>query len=191
MFRGGRADIWGGTAGAVRRVQRKGLVVVTEIWETADATSIGLKKLDPNGRERRIRVGGAAGRRVSITDIERELNQQLYYDRTQDPFSNGMLLPIRVVGDGDEPLKSENALTQQELVDMLGLHGNALKARLARITSETTLRRLRSLAEGMDDLSAAKMAAIDEALAPFQPVLKVPSASDLRMEDIPEMRLPD
>jgi hypothetical protein len=137
-----------------------------EIWETMTESTVWVRKTDPLGREGRASAGGRVGARLLITAADREINQQLVADPANDPFTNGLLAPVKVLGE-PEGIASPNSLTRAQMAQLFAKTGNAFQAAINRIDSEVTLRTLRKLADEVD-ASQSQVAYLDKRLEPFK-----------------------
>lgn len=140
-----------------------------ETWENTGNSRIFLKKYSHSGDLRNEMLGGR--RKVVLTPAERRINQELAASKQQDPFSNGMLAPVRLVEtaeDLEEIHSNPNLMSETDMRDLLKGHFKKLESRLAEVDSEAMLNRLLEIAEA-EDVTVGKVEAIKARLADFKP----------------------
>ncbi len=118
-------------------------VETVETWEIQTEGTVWVRTKEPRtGGYAMTRVGGAGAKRLRISTEDREYNSELIPEenRGSDPFTNGML--VRLV-DGERV----GGLTDQDLRDLLGVHGEAFAEAVAELDSELSVRRLKAIAE--------------------------------------------
>lgn len=145
-----------------------------ETWETTVETNIYLRKTDQRGREIPLSVGGRVGAKLVISTEDRVLNQDLVADAQWDPFTNGMLMPVRV---SEEGLRNSNMLTRDDLVGLLAKSGASFKKAVSQIDSVVTLQRLHALAKDLD-AKPSQMAVIEAALPPLPKITSADGVED-------------
>ena len=125
-----------------------------EFWRNQSAGKAVVRKFDQFGQERHELV--ASGMQVQVTSQEREmLNQERTVDVKNDIFSNGVLVPVRLIGDTAEQASNPNHMGESDLKNLFSEfpHWKAFESQVSKITSETALRRLLELAES-DEVDA-------------------------------------
>lgn len=176
---------------------------LNELWEAAIETNVGLQITTPKGATEGRLFALRKGRRISISTEDREMNQEMVADRRYDVFANGTLLPVKVpaekgvredgvredgveVSDSRPPIRTENALTDREIAELVGMHTNALKARLAKIDSIYTVERVAEVAASTEGVSTAKQEAIQTRIQELRPPLTVQAVRDIDDANIKE-----
>lgn len=140
-----------------------------ETWESSIDGLIWLKKFDRRGDiiEERVKPHG----KVLLTPEERRYNQEMIVEVANDPFQNGMLIPINLVETADdyEELRGNpNHLTEQDMRALLDnpkdLDG--LEVSVANVSNPTTLQRLLAVAESEEvDATVKQVKIIRQRLA--------------------------
>lgn len=162
---------------------------VLEVWETATAHHSRLRRTDSRGYESSFRIGGAKGRRFTISKQDREMNQNLCFKTSYDPFTNGKFVPVSNVPENYSEIHA-NAITDDAIYESFALGSpEEFAAWLATLSGEHVLRRVETLANSLEDFPASKAKLIAEAIKPYQPVMRVPSQSGMEDAQMPEIRL--
>lgn len=128
-----------------------------ERWKSTIDGEVWIKQYDRRGDEISVRVQG--GREFRILPDERKWNQELVAEVKNDPFQNGMLIPLDLVESAEdfEDLKGNpNHLTE---VDMRSLLADPkaldrLRDGISQVSNPTTLVRLLAIAEGDPSVDA-------------------------------------
>ena len=130
-----------------------------ETWESAIKGTIGVKKYDRRGDLTTEIVRG--GRKLHLTPDERRYNTEAAASLEQDPFSNGMLVPVQLVEDEEEFADNPNVISASDMSSLFELHWKQFDERLATITNVSTLMRLIELASADDaDVTVRQMNSI-------------------------------
>lgn len=119
-----------------------------EIWEPTTESAVHVLRKDtrdPSGWKH-FKVGGKRGtRRLQLTKLEREHNQEMVAieNRHLDPFLNGQLLCLK-----GEPDPSSAQMSDDQLVELLGVTDDDMfMEAVGELASEVLLRRLLLQAE--------------------------------------------
>ena len=123
-----------------------------EVWQSAIRGLIVLKRFDRKGDLINEKV--AAGGKVMLLPEERLFNQELAASQEQDMFSNGMLIPLKLVESAEdyEELKGNpNHLTEDDMRVLLSKKADELRAGISEVTNAVTLQRMLAIAEADDD----------------------------------------
>lgn len=127
-----------------------------ETWQSGIDGIVWLKKFDRRGEivEEQVKPHG----KIMLTPEERRYNQELVAEAHNDPFQNGMLIPLQLVEsaeDYDKLRGNPNHLTEQDMREMLedpkGL--DTLRDGIGQVSNPTTLQRMLAIAEG-DEVDA-------------------------------------
>lgn len=95
----------------------------------------------------RLTLGpNAVGRTFRISPEDRRDNQDRVARPSQDPFTNGMLLRVDESQQKDPQTASPNAVSTEELLDLLDLAEDEFAARLGQL-NEIAVRQLLDMAE--------------------------------------------
>lgn len=113
------------------------------------------------------------GQTVHLTPAERRMNQDKVLDPKHDPFTNGTLIPVRIIeteADVEQIRSNPATLTDDQIAELMSGHGNTLKKRLRDISNSVTLMRLLEIgASEAVDASTSKMLAVRERLEEIDP----------------------
>ena len=159
-----------------------------EQWETTTQAVTWIKVTAPNGDLRQVKVGGRKGARFKISFDDRVANQDEIVVAEHDPFTNGLLFrlkgtepvyPPQQADDADYSIdaldkpktEAEQMMAFADLRAILGKHGNAFRASIARL-NEVNLRRLISIAEDLpehEQPTVAQQGALKELMAGYKP----------------------
>lgn len=140
-----------------------------ETWENTGNSRVVLKKYSHAGELVDEMLNGR--RKVMLTPQERRINQELAANKALDPFSNGILAPVRLIEtaeDLEDITSNPNLMSETDMRDLLKGHFKKLEARLTEVDSEPILRRLLEIAQE-EDVTLGKVTAIEARLAQFQP----------------------
>lgn len=133
-----------------------------ETWKNATKGVVWVVKFDRFGNEQQEVI--PAGRAFSLAKDERLINQDRAADENLDVFSNGMLVPVRLL-EGDEDAldiaNNPNLMGETDMGELFKQHWKTFEAKVAKINNESTLLRLRDMADTLD--ASVKQAAIIEA----------------------------
>lgn len=140
-----------------------------ETWKSNIEGTIIVKRYDRKGDEKDERI--ASGQEIRLLPEERRLNQEIAAEPGQDPFQNGMLVPMKLVesaDDYDDLRGHPNHLTEDDMRKLLANPKQIAKLEegISSISNPTTLVRLLAIAEEPDvDASVKQVAAIKSRLA--------------------------
>lgn len=118
-----------------------------EEWEHISPQQWGIIRYDFRGDERHEVVAGR--RKFKLTTEERILTQDRIRDPKNDPFLNGAFRPVRVP-DSVSIESNPNALSDDEILKILGASEIAWTENLQTIDSVSTFRRMLEIAESAD-----------------------------------------
>lgn len=141
-----------------------------EVWTNPGRGRVVVLKHDPMGRLRGEMVG--PGRKVHLTALERQINQERAYSTEQDVFANGTLQPVRLLeGDESEALLASNPewLGQSDMEGLISGHFKTLEKRVSEISNPATLQRLLEVAREKD-ASVKQVELIDARLSQVMPL---------------------
>lgn len=114
------------------------------------------------------------GKTFHITTEERVINQtERCADPDLDPFTNGMLRPVRLLDSSEEAeaLKSNpNVMSDSDMMAMLKSHHKTFSSKLEKIKNPYALERLLALATQVDsDIAFSRVQAVKDRLTAFSP----------------------
>ena len=136
-----------------------------EMWVTTTPAMVWVRV--SNGRDGTIdrSVGGRVGAVLRLRTQDRQLAQEVIYNKDSDPFVNGLLKRHDVDQNTDPDTRSEQALSDEELEKVFKKTGDRFAAVLKTL-NEVNVRRLKEKAETVADLASASQAkAIDDMIA--------------------------
>ncbi len=121
-----------------------------ERWKSTIDGEVWIKQFDRRGEIISVRVQG--GREFRVLPEERKMYQEDVLEVKNDPFQNGMLIPLQLVegaSDYEELKDNPNHITEGDMRSLLENPKalDALKAGVARVSNPTTLVRLLTIAE--------------------------------------------
>lgn len=119
-----------------------------ETWENVTPPTYTVVKLNLRGDEEQALIAGP--RRFMITTEERLLTQAKILQASDDPFRNGAFRPI-TVPDSVTVETNPNALSDQEIGDILKSSDLAWAEWMKVIDSVSTLRRMKAIADNLAD----------------------------------------
>lgn len=140
-----------------------------ETWESAIKGTIGVKKFDRRGDLTTEIVRG--GRMVHLTPDERRYNTERAASAGQDPFSNGMLVPVTLLDDSEDAAEiaaNPNVLSASDLQNLFELQWKQFDRELVKITNVSALTRLMEMAHEAD-ATVRQMESIKQRIAQVDP----------------------
>lgn len=127
-----------------------------EEWQSNIEGVIWVNKLDRRGEvtHEQVKPGGV----VRLLPEERRMNQEQAAEQDLDVFTNGHLIPVRLVETADDFDRLKGNPNHMTAADMSVLVSNpkALKAKVAEVDNAATLRRLLDVANGPDSDAKVK-----------------------------------
>lgn len=123
-----------------------------EVWINPTAGTVFLKKMDHRGELTRWEQINS-GRRFNITTEERRLNMESAADESLCVFRNGILQPVRLIGEDEESRElaaNPNAMSESDMKTVLSGHYKTFEAKLAQINNVATLERMLAVAYDQD-----------------------------------------
>jgi len=148
-----------------------------ETWESAIKGTIGVKKFDRRGDLATEIVRG--GRLLHLTPDERRYNTERAATPGQDPFSNGMLVPVTLLDDSEDAAMiaaNPNVLSADDLEALFSLHWKKFDGELSHITNVSALTRLMEMATDAD-ATVRQMNSIKSRIAAVDPSILLDDAS--------------
>ena len=142
-----------------------------ETWENGKAGPIYIRTFH-RGEERMSKV--PSGGRVSITPEEREMNQVRVMNDGQDFFTNGDLVPVRLVEsaeDYEELASNPNLLGESELRDLFSLKVDDFKDKVGEIQNLRVVERLIDIADEVPSVAKSKLVALNDKREELTPKL--------------------
>lgn len=139
-----------------------------EIWHTTTHSRVGVWVTDSKGAESRRRVGGKPGSVLRITKEDREMNQERVVDARYDPFTNGMLVPVK-----SSSTPSEHAIPNEELVGLFALEIADFADRIGALNEVNSYRLLRLQEEGK--ATVAQVTALKDMIEKRWPISSGPT----------------
>lgn len=144
-----------------------------ETWTSTRAGDLYLETIDAQGNLKTtvVRSGG----KITLTPMERQINQERAYSDDVDFFKNGALVPVRLLESAEdyaEIANNPNHIDEKDMLDILKLNTNALKKRLSEVTNDQAVERMLELARDEDndlDITMAKFRAIENRLTELRP----------------------
>lgn len=119
-----------------------------ETWENVTPPTYTVVRLNLRGDEEQVLIAGQ--RQFMITTEERMLTQAKIRLATDDPFKNGAFRPV-VVPDTVTVETNPNALSDQEITNVLKSSDFAWSEYMKTIDSRSTLRRMADVADKLAD----------------------------------------
>jgi hypothetical protein len=140
-----------------------------EIWKSAINGTIGVLKFDRRGElvEEIVRKG----QKLTISTNERIINSERASSETLDFFKNGMLTPVRLLDDAEDAAEiasNPNLMSEDELRDLFKVHWKVFESKIAAISNEITLNRLKAIADEVD-ATVRQLRVIDARLEELNP----------------------
>jgi hypothetical protein len=118
-----------------------------ETWENITRSKYAIVKVDSRGDlKRQVVIGGAS---FMLTTEDRIITQDIIKRREDDPFSNGCFRPI-VAPDSITIETNPNAISDDEIKDMLSLSDPEWTEAVERISSPHTLSRMMEFADSVN-----------------------------------------
>lgn len=138
-----------------------------EIWQNMSLGVVVVQKFDRRGEVTDELVPG--GQKTSLTKDERLFNMDQAADAKLDNFSNGSLVPVRLIDDADaaEIASNPNLLTEDDLRKLVKIK-KGFPAKVNEIGNYTTLNRLKQIAEE-EDASVNQVRAIESRMKEVLP----------------------
>ena len=151
-----------------------------EIWKNPGLGSIYIQVDGPQGvKSEKIGPGSS----INIQTSDRQMNQAITADPANDFFTNGRLVPVRLIEsaeDYEELSANPNLIGDAEIKNLLGVRGAAFKKSIAEISNVAVLIRLKEFSESDETVTAAQIRSLDariEELSP-SPATSVNEVSD-------------
>lgn len=138
-----------------------------ETWKSTIDGQIWVTQFDRRGDTIDTCITG--GRELKILPEERKFNQERVADERNDPFMNGLLVPVKLVEsaeDFEDLAGNPNHLTEKDMAVLLDdpTDLDGLVAGISKVKNPTTLLRLINIAEGRDATTLKQMAALQARL---------------------------
>lgn len=138
-----------------------------EVWQSAIRGLIVIKRFDRKGDP--INEAIPAGKTIHITPEERRFNQEIAAEPTLDVFSNGMLVPVKLLDgteDAEELKDNPNHLTETAMRSLFAdkRSRKALEETVSRVSNPITLQRMLALADE-EDATVKQVSFIQDRLA--------------------------
>lgn len=126
---------------------------VRETWKNSSKGKRGVVKFDRYGNL--IHEVIAPGRTVMLSREERQINQERAASEKLDNFSNGVMVPVKLVDPEDEKefAANPNILTEEGLRNLFKLQWKAFEKAIGEISNPYALERLNELAQTDDELN--------------------------------------
>lgn len=124
-----------------------------ETWANPGRGDIYILTYDPSGRELRS-TPVRAGAKITLTIEERKINQDRAWSSKADIFTNGSLVPVRLVDtaeDYHEIASNPNLMSEDDMKGLFKLTGPKFKERLDEIDNPSVLNRMLEMADNADD----------------------------------------
>lgn len=122
-----------------------------EVWQNVSGSQIYIRILDPRGNEKFTHI--RPNQKITISPLERRINQDRTATEKGDFFKNGMLTAVRLINteeDYADLATNPNLISESEIADMFSLTPAKFKNRINEITNFTVIRRLIDYAERED-----------------------------------------
>lgn len=133
-----------------------------ETWEHVSPQNWGIIRFDARGEERGEIVNAGAGP-FRITTEERMITEDRIITDEDDPFKNGAFRPV-TVPDSITIKTNPNALSEDEIREILSASDLAFAENLQLIDSVATYKRMLEVAEQMDDLTIKRYRMLEHRL---------------------------
>jgi len=141
-----------------------------ERWEHISPANWGVIKLGPRGDEIQETISGR--RTFTITTEERMITEDKIRNPKLNPFINGSFRPI-IVPDSVNKTTNPNALSDEEIVNILHASDVAFDEWLKTIDSDGTLKRMVEIAENDDEISLKRFRVLEERMASLREELRI------------------
>jgi len=120
----------------------------TETWRNQGNGSVWVWIADRFGhyKDQTVRAGG----KIQITPDDRRYNQERAADDSLDIFSNGTLVPVRLIEgseDAREIAANPNLISESDMVVLFSLEPGEFDKKLADITNPVVLQKLVAMSE--------------------------------------------
>lgn len=140
-----------------------------ETWENITDSRFVIRKYTSQGEIASEMIGGH--KKFHISPVERRLNQEESASDEQDPFSNGSLVPVRLIDgteDAAEIAANPNLMSETEMHELVKGNIKGLRERLGVLKNSLVVAHLLEVAKA-DDVANSKVSAIDARLAELNP----------------------
>ena len=134
-----------------------------EIWESTIPGRVSLTVENAQGRQQTVSVVGK-GKRLRITQLDRELAEEVIRNHEHNPFRNGML--VRVDGKGHDP--SADELSDDDLKAIFELDQSDFQATVDQL-GQVNVRRLKAMVTEVD-ASKSEIEYLDEIIQQKWPI---------------------
>lgn len=119
-----------------------------ETWQNVQLGQVVLKQYMQTGVLGDVAIPG--GRNFYISEKERRINQEMAATKDLDMFSNGTLVPIRLIEgseDAEQLKDNPNILGETEMRELFGEHWKKFDDRLSKMSNSPALQRLLEMAK--------------------------------------------
>jgi hypothetical protein len=126
-------------------------VSAKETWEHPGGGLIYILTYDPQGKLRSTPV--RSGKQITLSIEERKINQDRAASEKSDVFTNGSLIPVRLVETAEDYVEianNPNLIDEADMIALFKLKGKAFTSRIAEISNEAALSRILQIAENSD-----------------------------------------
>lgn len=134
-----------------------------EIWESTIPGRVSLMIENSRGQQQTVSVVGK-GKRLRLTQLDRELAEEVIRTPDNNPFRNGML--VRVDGKGHDP--SSDELADDELQAIFELDQDDFRATVTAL-GQVNVRRLKAMVAEVD-ASKSEIEFLDELISTRWPI---------------------
>lgn len=147
-----------------------------ELWENTTEANAVVKVKGAGGILRDERVEGR--RKLHITPEDRRINQEACMDKKNDVFTNGMLIPVRLIDPADEAefAANPNLMTEADMTALVKGHAGTFAKRLKEVTNVLLVKRWIEIAKE-SDASFKRIEALEGRLNQLRPTGAVHSTS--------------
>jgi hypothetical protein len=125
---------------------------LNEVWMNATLGTVFVLKMDHRGELTRHEQVNS-GRKFNITTEERRLNMERAADESLNVFTNGTLVPVRLIAEDEESRElasNPNAMSESDMASLLSGHFKTFEAKLNQIRNSSTLERMLAVAYEQD-----------------------------------------
>jgi len=154
---------------------------IYEVWMNPNAGLVYIDKTDQNGKVQSTCI--LPGQKFNITPDDRRNNTERAWKPEADLFSNGTLSQVKLLdteADYADLTENPNIIGESEIKDLFNLKAVEFKKRIAGITNDRVLTRIKEYSE--DEKAEATVAQQKAVKARLE---------ELIPEDDPSRRLPD
>lgn len=128
-----------------------------ETWEMQTGGTVYVESLiDPARGVTKMLKASGKGARVRITTLDRKLAQERTRDEKHDPFRNGLMLRVDEDQQEDPETASPSAMSDEGLKKIFAFKQQARFRAAIGDLSEVSLRRLKALAEGDENVTSVQ-----------------------------------